>query len=60
MRTVTYHGPADLLQVGDIVLPAGVPVQLSNERADRCADNPRVTVDDITPALGDDLPEQEG
>lgn len=60
MKTVTYHGPADRLKVGDIILPAGRPVQLSNERAARCADNPRVTVDDITPVQGDNLPDEEG
>lgn len=59
MKTVTYTGPADRLKVGDVILPAGVPVELSNERAERCASNPRVTVD-TTPDQGDNLPDEEG
>lgn len=52
-------GPADRLVVDDVILPAGVPVELPNERAERCASNPRVTVD-TTPDQGDNLPDEEG
>jgi len=42
MKTIQYDGPGDLLEVGDVVIPRGVPTQVSEQIAKAVAS--KVTV----------------
>lgn len=50
MKTVQYDGPAHVLQVGDVLIPRGVPTVVEDDIADAVAHKVQV-VDD---AAGDD------
>jgi hypothetical protein len=40
---VTFGGPEDQLQVGDLLIPAGVETEVSDEVADQLAGHPNVS-----------------
>ena len=42
IKTIQYDGPGDLLEVGDVVIPRGVPTQVSEQIAKAVAS--KVTV----------------
>lgn len=48
-RTLIYSGPADFLQIDDVLIPHGVPTIVDAATAERVADNPEVSISLDTP-----------